>query len=81
MPSSSMNLCLESFENVENQLNAYVIGNNNELDKFLWRGEIIKAAQLSLSVLKALNQQSDCELQSSWDIQHLVKRLQSCILK
>ena len=75
MPSSSMNLCLESFENVENHLNAYVIGDNNELDKFLWRGEIIQAAQLSLSILKALNQQSDCELQSSWDIQHLVKRL------
>ena len=81
MPSSSMNLCLESFENVENHLNAYVIGDNNKLDKFLWRGEIIQAAQLSLSILKALNQQSDCGLQSSWDIQHLVKRLQPCILK
>ncbi|KAJ7390748.1 hypothetical protein OS493_022306 [Desmophyllum pertusum] len=59
-PSSKLDPCLSSIEEVGNKLTNYVIGERNELDGFLKKGEISQASQLALSVLKEANKKTDC---------------------
>lgn len=72
IPSSSLDPCLTSIENVANQLKNVVIKENNKLDEFLRKGEISQAAQLSLSVLKASNEKTECGQELSLDVKQLV---------
>ena len=71
-PSSSLDPCLTSTENVANQLKSVVIDENNKLDEFLRKGEISQAAQLSLSVLKASNEKTECGQELNLDVKLLV---------
>ncbi|KAJ7390749.1 hypothetical protein OS493_022307 [Desmophyllum pertusum] len=59
-PSSKLDPCLSSIEEVSNKLTNYVIGERNELDGFLKKGEIGQACQLALSVLKEADKKTDC---------------------
>ncbi|KAJ7330800.1 hypothetical protein OS493_021734 [Desmophyllum pertusum] len=59
-PSSKLDPCLSSIEEVVNKLTNYVIGERNELDGFLKKGEISQACQLALSVLNEADKKTDC---------------------
>ena len=47
-------------EEVENHLKGFVMGVDNQLDRFLIKGEVFQATQLSSSLLKTINEKTDC---------------------
>lgn len=60
-PYSKLDPCTSPAEEVYNELQHLVLGDDSKLDVFLRRGEINKASQLALSVLKAIHgEESDC---------------------
>ncbi|KAJ7330802.1 hypothetical protein OS493_021736 [Desmophyllum pertusum] len=71
-PSSKLDPCLSSIKEVGNKLTNYVIGERNELEGFLKKGEIGQACQLALSVLKEANKKTDCGQTLSQDTKTLL---------
>ena len=59
-PSSALDPCLSPVDEVATKLKSYVLGGGNKLDEFLNKGELSQAVQLSLSVLKSVNEENDC---------------------
>ena len=74
-PSSKLDPCLSSIEEVVNKLTNYVIGERNELDGFLKKGEISQACQLALSVLNEADKKTDCGQTLNQDTKTLVRAL------
>lgn len=72
--SSALDSCLTPVEEVANKLKSFVVGEDNKLDEFLRKGEISQAAQLSLAVLKAANEKTDCGQELSSDAKQLVSK-------
>ena len=62
-------------EDITNKLKSFVISEGNRLDEFLRKGKISQAAQLSLSVLQASNEKSDCGQELNLDVKQLVSYL------
>lgn len=58
--SSKFDPCQSPVHEVSNQLKSQVVGEGNKMDEFLNKGEVSRAAQLAISVLKAANSKSDC---------------------
>ncbi|XP_078351521.1 polycystin family receptor for egg jelly-like isoform X1 [Oculina patagonica] len=74
-PSPKFDSCISSAEVILNELQALVLGNDSKLDVFLRKGEINKAAQLAISVLKAVNyEKSDCGQALNQDVKTLISR-------
>ena len=71
-PSSALNPCLSPVDEVAARLKSYVLGDGNKLDEFLNKGELSQAVQLSLSVLKSVNEKNDCGQTHYLDFQRLV---------
>ena len=59
-PSSSLDLCVSSPEDVAIKLKGFVVVEGNKLDKFLNKGELSQAVQLGISVLKSANEEAGC---------------------
>lgn len=60
-PYSRLDPCTSPAKEISNELQNLVLGDESTLDVFLRRGEVNKASQLALSVLKAINvAQADC---------------------
>ena len=72
-PSSNFDPCISSKEKVEKRLKSLVLGEGNELDQFLRKGEVSQAAQLALSVLKTANEKTDCGQALSELVKNLVR--------
>ncbi|XP_022798738.1 uncharacterized protein LOC111336838 [Stylophora pistillata] len=62
-PSSSLDLCVSSPEDVAIKLKGFVVLEGNKLDGFLNKGELSQAVQLGISVLKSANEKNECGLQ------------------
>ena len=75
-PSSALDPCLSPVAEVATKLRSYVLGDGNNLDEFLNKGELSQAVQLSLSVLKSVNEENDCGQTHSSDLQRLVCKTQ-----
>ena len=58
--SSNLDPCLTPADLVGEQLKVLVVGDGNKMDGFLNKGEISQAAQLAMSVLKAVKAKSPC---------------------
>ena len=72
-PSSTFDPCISSAEAISNELQNVVLGDDSKLVVFLRKGEIGKAAQVALSVLKAFNNEdSDCGQALGQDVKTLV---------
>lgn len=71
-PSSTLDPCLSPIDEVATKLKSYVLGEGNKLDEFLNKGELSQAVQLSLSVLKSVNEKNDCGQTHDSDLQRLV---------
>ena len=72
-PSSKFDPCVTPVEEVGNQLKSKVVGEGNDLDVLLRKGEINQASTLALSVLKAANEKSDCGQELSITVKILVR--------
>ena len=83
MPSSGLHTCPSTVEErAAKELKSLIIGKNNNLDGFLKIGEISKASQLALSVLKSANEKTECGQPLSQHTKALVgalKKMQSQI--
>ena len=81
MPSSGLHTCPSTVEErAAKELKSLIIGKNNNLDGFLKIGEISKASQLAISVLKSANEKTECGQTLSRDTKALVgvlKKMQS----
>ncbi|XP_078363993.1 polycystin family receptor for egg jelly-like [Oculina patagonica] len=74
-PSPKFDPCISSAEVILNELQTLVLGNDSKLDVFLRKGEINKAAQLAISVLKAVNyENSDCGQALNQGVKTLISR-------
>ena len=73
-PSSSLDPCLSPPDAVATKLRSYVLGEGNQLDGFLSKGELSQAVQLSLSVLQSANGGSDCGQTLEPDTKKLVRQ-------
>ena len=71
-PSPDLDPCLSPIDKVATKLKNYVLGDGNKLDEFLNKGELSKAVQLSLSVLKSVNEKNGCGETHNSDLQRLV---------
>jgi len=71
-PSSVLDPCLAPIDKVATKLKSYVLGDGNKLDEFLNKGELSQAVQLSLSVLKSVNEKNECGKTHSSDLKRLV---------
>ena len=58
---------------MEKRLKSLVLGEGNQLDQFLRKGEVSQAAQLALSVLKTANEKTDCGQALSELVKNLVR--------
>ena len=73
MPSSGLHTCPSAVEErAAKELKSLIIGKNNNLDGFLKIGEISKASQLAISVLKSANEKTECGQPLSQDTKALV---------
>ena len=72
MPSSQLDPCRSSVEEVSNKLKGFVIGDDSDLDKFLKKGEISQASQLAITVLKSASEVTECGQTLSKDTKTLV---------
>ena len=72
-PPSSLDPCLSPPDAVAERLKSYVLGEGNPLDGFLNKGELSQAAQLSLSVLKSVNEKNDCGQELDPSVKQLVR--------
>ena len=72
VPSSQLDPCRSSVEEVSNKLKGFVIGDDSDLDKFLKKGEISQASQLAITVLKSASEETECEQTLSKDTKTLV---------
>ena len=59
-PSSGLDLCASSLEEVANKLKGFVVGEGNKLDEYLNKGELSRAVQLGISVFKSANEITEC---------------------
>ena len=59
-PSSGLDLCASSLEEVANKLKGFVVGEGNKLDEYLNKGELSRAVQLGISVLKSAKTKIEC---------------------
>lgn len=59
-PSSELDPCLSQIAEVAKKLTNFVIGEDNQLDGFLKKGNISQAATLARSVLKSSREKTDC---------------------
>lgn len=73
-PSSALDPCLLPVDQVATKLKSYVLGDGNKLDEFLNKGELSQAVQLSLAVLKSINEKNDCGQIHNSDLQRLVRK-------
>lgn len=71
-PSSALDPCLSPIGEVSTKLKGYVLGEGNALEELLNKGELSQAVQLSLSVLKSVNEKNDCGQTHDSDLQRLV---------
>lgn len=74
-PSSKLDPCQSSLEQVSSELEKLFLGPENEVDEFLLKGEISQAAQLSLSVLASAKEKTECGQTVPVDIQHQVRKV------
>ena len=58
--SSKLDPCFTPPEEVGNLLKSMVVGDGNEMDGYLNKGEVSQAAQIAMSVLKVTNAKSEC---------------------
>ena len=72
VPSSQLDPCRSSVEEVSNKLKGFVIGDDSDLDKFLKKGEISQASQLAITVLKSASEETECGQTLSKDTKTLV---------
>ena len=75
VPSSQLDPCRSSVEEVSNKLKGFVIGDDSDLDKFLKKGEISQASQLAITVLKSASEETECGQTLSKDTKTLVSPL------
>ncbi|XP_078351506.1 polycystin family receptor for egg jelly-like isoform X2 [Oculina patagonica] len=74
-PSPKFDPCISTAEGISNELQNFVLGDDSKLDVYLRKGEINKAAQLAISVLKAVNNgKSGCGQVLSQDVKSLISR-------
>ena len=59
-PSSRLDPCLSSSEEIFIQLESLVLTQDSKLDEFLRKGEVSQAVQLGLTVLKSTRHKSEC---------------------
>ncbi|XP_027041641.1 uncharacterized protein LOC113669763 [Pocillopora damicornis] len=59
-PSCGLDLCASSLEEVANKLKGFVVGEGNKLDEYLNKGELSRAVQLGISVLKSAKTKTEC---------------------
>ena len=59
-PSSGLDLCASSLEEVANKLKGFVVGEGNKLDEYLNKSELSRAVQLGISVLKSAKTKTEC---------------------
>ena len=59
-PSSKFDPCASSLEEVANKLKGFVVGEGNKLDEYLNKGELSRAVQLGISVLKSAKTKTEC---------------------
>ena len=59
-PSSGLDPCASSPEEVTIKLKSFVVGEGNKLDEFLNKGELSRAVQLGISVFKSANEKNEC---------------------
>ena len=78
-PSSSLDLCVSSPEQVANKLKSFVVGEGNKLDEFLNKGELSQAVQLGISVIKSANEKSECEKELDPKDKALVREKKNCL--
>lgn len=71
-PSPALDPCLSPIDEVSTKLKGYVVGEGNALEEFLNKGDLSQAVQLSLSVLKSVNEENDCGQTHDSDLQRLV---------
>lgn len=72
-PPSTLDPCLSSPDEVAIKLKSYIYGDGNKLDGFLNKGELARAAQLSLSVLKSATEKNECGQTLDPDVKTLVR--------
>ena len=60
-------------EKVENHSKDLVLGEDNQLDRFLSKGEVFQATQLSTSLLKTIKKKTDCGQGLSRGVKTLVR--------
>ena len=71
-PSPALDPCLSPIDEVSSKLKGYVLGEGNALEEFINKGDLSQAVQLSLSVLKSVNEKNDCGQTHDSDLQRLV---------
>ena len=59
-PSSGLDPCSSSPDEVAIKLKGFVVGEGNKLDEFLNKGELSRAVQLGISVFKSANEITEC---------------------
>ena len=74
--SPKLDPCLTPADEVGNQLKSLVMGEGNHLEEFLNKGEVSKAAQLAMSVLKAANAKTTCGNELSTLVKTVVSKVQ-----
>ena len=71
-PFPALDPCLSPIDEVSTKLKGYVLGESNALEEFINKGDLSQAVQLSLSVLKSVNEKNDCGQTHDSDLQRLV---------
>ena len=59
-PSSGLDPCASSPDEVSIKLKGFVVGEGNKLDEYLNKGELSQAVQLGISVFKSANEKTEC---------------------
>ena len=59
-PSSGLDPCTSTPDEVAIKLKGFVVGEGNKLDEYLNKGELSQAVQLGISVFKSANEKTEC---------------------
>ena len=74
-PSSKFNPCYTPADEVANMLNGLIAVKDCKLDELLRKGEISKASQLALTVLKTANETPGCGEGLSIEVETSVSKI------
>ena len=72
-PSSGLDPCSSSPDEVAIKLKGFVVGEGNKLDEFLNKGELSRAVQLGISVFKSAIEKTECGQQLDPEDKALVR--------